>query len=168
MTQRNTAFWNTVVSAVIGDLRDICNVVKNLHFISPFQHFIIFSSAAVTLLFKRKWVCIRLCWITTNQVQGQLSDYSDQPACLTAGYWDLMGFDGRRGNRFFLLHNVSRACDQSTPFWRRQNSYGADHSSCLYICMAWSLIKHRCNITFAAALSVRCGHDTFGFLKDEV
>jgi hypothetical protein len=26
MTSRNTAFWSTVVSAVIDDLRDMCNV----------------------------------------------------------------------------------------------------------------------------------------------
>jgi len=70
MTSRNTAFWNTVTSAVIDDLKDICNVAGlvfgNLYFISPFQHFVIFNSE-VTLSLKRKYVCSRMCWVMANQ-----------------------------------------------------------------------------------------------------
>lgn len=69
MTSRNTAFWNTVVSAVVDDLRDICNVAdlvfRILYFISPCQHFIF--SSDVTLSLKRKYVCSRMCWVMTNQ-----------------------------------------------------------------------------------------------------
>jgi hypothetical protein len=45
MTSSNIAFWNTVVSAVVSDLRDICNVAAFdvyefvLHFaLSAFRH----------------------------------------------------------------------------------------------------------------------------------
>jgi hypothetical protein len=70
MTSKNTAFWNTVVCTVIGDLRYMCDVadfdVRNLHFISPCQHFVIFSSE-VTVLLKRKYVGSRMCWVIIDR-----------------------------------------------------------------------------------------------------
>jgi hypothetical protein len=73
MPSRNTAFWNTVICTVIGDLRDMYDVagfdVRNFHLISPCQHFVIFGSE-VTVLLNRKYVCSRMCWVIIDQALG--------------------------------------------------------------------------------------------------